>query len=178
MKKIIFWLTLIIIIIFVNFLVVRKENVIKHGQTVLLKLAPKDPRALMQGDYMRLRYTIADNLNKTLHLYRRASSTGKTNEPEIKSDGYLILELETNSVAKFVKIYAGETLLSNQCLIYYRNRRGIKIGAEKFFFKEGEENIYSKAKYGELKIDASGKSVLVGLRDKSLNKLGRDRFKN
>ena len=58
MKKIIFWLTLIIIIAYVNFLVAGKENIIRHGKTVFLELVPTDPKILMRGDYMRLRYAI------------------------------------------------------------------------------------------------------------------------
>ncbi|MFX7329222.1 GDYXXLXY domain-containing protein, partial [Acinetobacter baumannii] len=34
----------------------QKEMLLKEGQLVLLPLAPVDPRSLMQGDYMALRY--------------------------------------------------------------------------------------------------------------------------
>src|SRR5690606_39326084 len=40
--------------------VVHKQRVLATGQTVLLELAPVDPRSLMQGDYMQLSYAIAD----------------------------------------------------------------------------------------------------------------------
>lgn len=40
-------------------------------------------------------------------------------------------------------------------------------------FQEGDVNLYSKASYGELKVDASGSSVLVGLRGDDFRPLGR-----
>ena len=50
-------------------MVVQKEAVLEEGHLVLLALAPVDPRSLMQGDYMTLRYAVAvtvrDALSKT-----------------------------------------------------------------------------------------------------------------
>ena len=34
------------------------ERILSGGQTVLLELAPVDPRSLMQGDYMALNYAL------------------------------------------------------------------------------------------------------------------------
>ncbi|MDR0291522.1 MAG: GDYXXLXY domain-containing protein [Elusimicrobium sp.] len=34
----------------------QKEMVLKNGQTFYMELRPTDPRSLMQGDYMALRY--------------------------------------------------------------------------------------------------------------------------
>ena len=42
-----------------------------------------------------------------------------------------------------------------------------------YFFQEGKARIYSEAKYGELKVDESGASVLVGLRDRNFKPLGK-----
>ena len=39
-----------------------KEEILKNGKLVLLKLAPVDPRSLMQGDYMILNYEINQNV--------------------------------------------------------------------------------------------------------------------
>ena len=41
-----------------NIGIADKENTIAKGQKVYVPLAPVDPRSLMQGDYMRLRYTL------------------------------------------------------------------------------------------------------------------------
>ncbi|TCP95956.1 putative membrane protein [Cricetibacter osteomyelitidis] len=39
-----------------NYAVVDNENVLNNGKPIILKLAPVDPRSLMQGDYMELNY--------------------------------------------------------------------------------------------------------------------------
>ncbi|WP_341649050.1 GDYXXLXY domain-containing protein [Thauera humireducens] len=39
-----------------------REQTLAHGQVVLVQLAPVDPRSLMQGDYMALRFAIDNEL--------------------------------------------------------------------------------------------------------------------
>lgn len=55
-------------------------------------------------------------------------------------------------------------------------RRGSdsRLGAESFFFQEGNAKYYTGAKYGELRVAENGDSVLSGLRGKELEKLGPD----
>ena len=48
-----------IVLALVNLQIFGKEAIIRDGRTVLLRLAPVDPRSLIQGDYMALRYGIA-----------------------------------------------------------------------------------------------------------------------
>ena len=55
-KKIIILLNLVLVVVLFNVSVWKKEQVLAHGDLVLLQLAPVDPRSLMQGDYMELRY--------------------------------------------------------------------------------------------------------------------------
>ena len=171
MKKIIFWGTTLLIIIYINFLIFNKEKIIKNGQTVLLELVPVDPRSLIQGDYMRLRYAIANDFSK-LSAGNNINLADKPKE-KLGVEGYLILSLDTNNVASLVKIYHGGKLLSNQHLVFYRNRNGLRLGAESFMFQEGDASLYSKAKYGDLKVNNSGKSVLIGLRDKNFNPINK-----
>src|SRR5690606_9942359 len=46
----------------VNYAIYAKERVIRDGDVVFLELAPVDPRSLMQGDYMALRFRLADQI--------------------------------------------------------------------------------------------------------------------
>ena len=41
-----------------NVAIYRNERLLASGETLYLELAPVDPRSLMQGDYMRLRYAV------------------------------------------------------------------------------------------------------------------------
>ena len=45
--------------------------------------------------------------------------------------------------------------------------RSINIGAESYFFQEGDAEKFEKAVYGGLRVDNKGNSVLVGLFDEN-----------
>ena len=51
--------SLLIILALVNWSIAEKEKHLAEGKVVYLKLAPVDPRSLMQGDYMALRFRLA-----------------------------------------------------------------------------------------------------------------------
>ena len=56
MRKRVLWVVLGMILVVANFSIAGKERVLREGQTVLLQLAPLDPRSLIQGDFMALRH--------------------------------------------------------------------------------------------------------------------------
>jgi uncharacterized membrane-anchored protein len=136
----------------------EKEMTLVTGQMMLLELAPRDPRSLMQGDYMVLRYKITQTLGR---------------DPSAK-DGTLVVTLDDDGVATFKRFHSPETpLAAGEHLLRYRKRgSGIRLGAESFFFQEGHANYYGSAKYGELRVSDSGDSILVGLRGKEREPLG------
>lgn len=124
---------------------------LKSGRMVLLELAPADPRSLMQGDYMILRYTLADSIVE--RLPRR---------------GYCVIKLDSNNIASKVRFQSETTPLNNgEYLIEFTspNKGILNIGAESYFFQEGEAEKYEKAKYGAVRIDDKGNSLLTGLYD-------------
>ena len=53
---------LVVILGVINSQIVTKERTVREGAVVLLRLAPIDPRSLLQGDYMALRYRLADDV--------------------------------------------------------------------------------------------------------------------
>lgn len=164
-SKWIILLNMLILFAVMSFEIMDKEKTLKEGELVLLKLAPRDPRSLMQGDYMVLRY----------YETRTAFSTGKflggVNKIELESNrGYLIATLDSNRVAHRVRfqtkpepLYEGEYRIK-----YYKsNWASVSIGAESYFFEEGSAKKFEKARYGALRVHPSGESVLVGLYDDS-----------
>src|SRR3954471_136338 len=46
----------------VNASILAKERIKTQGERIFLALAPIDPRSLMQGDYMALRFELADKI--------------------------------------------------------------------------------------------------------------------
>ncbi|MCH2034099.1 MAG: GDYXXLXY domain-containing protein [Tenacibaculum sp.] len=148
---------LILLLVYFNYSIFKKETLLKEGQLVLLELAPVDPRSLMQGDYMRLRYNLSRN-----------------NDADIPKRGFCIVQLDSNNVASKVRFQKDPSSLNEGELpIEYTspNNWNINIGAESFFFQEGDAEKYEKAKYGGLKIDAKGNSLLIGLYDEHRAKI-------
>jgi uncharacterized membrane-anchored protein len=138
-------------------MIAKKEKTLSNGSEMLLRLLPRDPRSLMQGDYMALRYDIGERVPVS----------------QAASQGCIVASLDENHIAKFVRIYKGESLGPNEHLLFYRKRKGLRFGAESFFFQEGDAKLYAEAKYAELRVDESGRSVLVGLRGEDLRLLGK-----
>ena len=147
-----------ILLVYFNFSVVKKENLLKDGKLILLSLAPVDPRSLMQGDYMTLRYSISENLNVN----------------SLPKRGYCVVNLNPQGIAEKVRFQKNTTPLNKgEYLIEYNSpdQWNVNIGAESFFFQEGQAEKYEKAKYGAIKVDTKGNSLLVGLYDENLKNI-------
>jgi uncharacterized membrane-anchored protein len=130
-------------------LIIQKETTLAEGRTMLLHLAPRDPRSLMQGDYMVLRYRMAREVPND----------------QLQSKGTLVVKLDANNVASFVRVHKDEPLAEGEYLLAYRKRGELRLGAESFMFQEGHAKLYDRARFGELKVDKKGSSVLAGLCD-------------
>ena len=123
---------------------------------MLFELAPVDPRSLMQGDYMDLRYA--------------AAGQGRTKN-ELPKFGYGVVTLDENKVVKVLRYQASKTpITEGEFLIKYAiHRRGVSFGAESYFFEEGTGERFEEAKYGGLRVDEEGKSILIGLYDEAFD---------
>ena len=134
---------------------------LRDGTPLLIELAPVDPRSLIQGDYMRLEYRIARDISGSYEWPR---------------DGQIVVIGRCGQCRAFVRRHDGSTpLAAGEHLLVYRRRGGrIKIGTDAFFFQEGHAMRYDRAKFGELRVDASGESLLIGLRDENRRPLGAE----
>ena len=125
----------------VNMSIVAKENIRNNGERIYLRLAPVDPRSLMQGDYMALRFDIARQI------------------PADES-GSAALNVAPNGIASLNQDPHAQGLR-----IRYRIHDGqVWVGTNAYFFEEGTGERYAGATYGEFRVDrASGEAVLVAL---------------
>lgn len=149
-KKPLLILNLVLIVVLFNFSVYKKEQTLNKGTLVLLPLAPVDPRSLMQGDYMRLNYNY-----------------GQIPSWELAKRGYCVIQLNDSNVATVVRFQPSDKpLAAHERLVkYFIGSGGVRIGAESYFFEEGTGDKYANAKYGALRLDDKGNSVLYGLYD-------------
>lgn len=148
---------LILVLFLFNKSIFEKEKILSEGKLVLLKLAPVDPRSFMQGDYMRLNYDISNNI----------SSDG------ISKRGYCIVKLDKDGIGTRIRLQDNIKPLNEDeyAIVYTANNWRINIGAESYFFEEGQADKYEVAKYGGMKIDNHGNNILIGLYDENLKKI-------
>ncbi len=184
MHKIIAVITLLFALFVVNWSIYIKEKLLSEGNVVFLKLAPVDPRSLMQGDYMSLRFEMADQIRATLTQRLQLKSNTSSNK---SFDGLVEVELDDKSIASFLNITNAESIkqtASNQRTINqstanqvialkFRLRNSqIKLATNAYFFEEGAGNKLAQAKYGEFRVAINGELLLVALCDENLKKLG------
>ena len=141
------------ILVLFNISIYDREQTIANGETVFLQLAPLDPRSLMQGDYMQLRYAV-----------ERVAPVDRLEDHERR--GYLVLRGDARNVAGFVRFHDGEPLGQNEILVRFHKRfNRIRVVPDAFFFQEGDADVYADARFGVFKFDDRGRYLLVGLAD-------------
>lgn len=133
-----------------NYGIYEKQQIKDNGEILLLELAPVDPRSLMQGDYMHLRYAIERVVPGV--------------DPEtLPQQGYMVIQSDENKVARLVRFQADEPLQPHEKRLRFRRAHGLHIIPDSFLFQEGHAEFYEKAKYGVFKFDDTGEHLLVGL---------------
>lgn len=106
---------------------------------------------------MTLRYKIAEGI--------RSDSVAKR--------GFCVVKVQPNGVAVRERLQEDHLpLQEDEYLIEYTyGKRSINIGAESFFFEEGQGDKFESAKYGGVRVDNKGNSILTGLYDENLQKI-------
>lgn len=159
MRKLLFILSSVLVFAIFNHAIWQKEVTIASGETVYVELAPVDPRSLMQGDYMRLRYAIES----------------QTNVYETESRGYLVVLPDERGIARFQRLYDDKPLAAGEKLFHYQSQyQRVRIVPDSFMFQEGHAERYQNAKYGIFKFAAPDRYVLVGLADEELQAMGEE----
>ncbi len=141
-----------------NLSIWQKEQLIAHGKSVYVRLAPVDPRSLMQGDYMTLDFAMpsTDSLDRQqLPSAQRPFAVGK-----LAASG----ELTLTRIA-----LPGESIASDETKIELSPNDGRWIlVTNAWFFKEGDAQRWEQARYGEFRVMPDGRALLVGMRDEKL----------
>jgi uncharacterized membrane-anchored protein len=133
----------------VNWSIFAKERIKTGGERIYLELAPVDPRSLMQGDYMALRFSLASQI---------VAEAGGRAPLLLDGNGVATLNPDPEKAALHIR--------------YRVRNHQVWLGTNAYFFEEGSAERYTPARYGEFRIDRdSGEAVLVGLRDEKFNAL-------
>lgn len=160
---------LVMILALVNGYIYGKEKHLSEGKIVYLELAPVDPRSLMQGDYMDLRFELAEKLYQAL---AEAEENPGWRHEAAAGDGLVVVRLDERDIGSFQAIYKDQSLSENEILMRYRLRHGrIRFATNAYFFQEGRGECYESAQYGRFRVDDNGELLLTGLYDENLKQL-------
>ena len=181
----------------VNYKVQQFEDVLATGKPIVLKIAPVDPRSLMQGDYMILNYAILSEFQQsqvlpesneslesnesidTLESNETTETTETTGIDESSPSGnkaYILVHLDKNHVATFCEAQSEIPTDFKHCTpnvylpIRYNGSWHPKLPSQDYFFAEGKGEYYAQAEYAEYRFK-DGILLLARLLDKDLKGL-------
>ena len=160
----------------VNYKVQQFEDVLATGKPVVLKIAPADPRSLMQGDYMVLNYAILSDLQQSQFSSESNETTGIDESSPSEKKAYILVHLDKNHVATFCEEQSEIPTDFKHCTpnvylpIRYKGGWLPKLPSQDYFFAEGKGEYYAQAEYAEYRFK-DGILLLARLLDKDLKGL-------
>ncbi|MCA0991937.1 GDYXXLXY domain-containing protein [Guptibacillus hwajinpoensis] len=152
------WLVVILMVSFVAYNGIKNEVALQSGKEIRLALTPVDPRSMLQGDYVTLRYDIstlpgATNLpaNKKIKVI-----LSPTSEKTYEYGGYYKIEGNWN------KPYepSDKDVVVNG--ITYSDH-DVQYGIESFFIPEGEGQVVEDKTMAIIKVSENGNALLLEL---------------
>lgn len=149
----------------VDYSIARKQRLIAKGRPVYVKLAPVDPRSLMQGDFMRLSYDLPGVGWR---------GRGDAEPPMLwGARPRVAVTLDAQGVAQEPKLLAPGDAPPPGTLVLTLTPKdgGWTFVSDAWFFKEGEAARWQAAKYGEFRVDEDGRALLVGVVGEGLKPL-------
>ena len=169
-KKILLIINIVILFVVTGFSANKEEGYKKSDSYFYLELAPVDPRSLLQGDYMTLNYDITDKAQEIIFngIY---DSKDENNKFLDMRKGYIVVSLDENKVAKFVKLSKEKTDEKDLLFIAFKSDGfNVNINANSYLFQEGTGDKYENARYSKVVL-VDNKLRLVDLRDKDFKEI-------
>ena len=113
--------SLAFILMLVNWSIAGKESHLTVGKIVYLDIVPVDPRSLMQGDYMALRFGLADQVFSALPKTRERRGW---RQDVAASDAFVVVSLDERRIGTFKSLDTKQSLSSGDVRMRYRIRNG------------------------------------------------------
>ncbi|RSK26762.1 DUF2157 domain-containing protein [Bacillus sp. HMF5848] len=147
---------------YMGFAAFSAEALLQNGVTIKLKLAPIDPRSLLQGDYVRLNYDIS-TIEDLQHI-------------ELHHNQLVEIVLQKNKVTgiyQYANVYSVNgsfnttyTAQPDDVIITgrYDGWNNVYYGIETYFVPEGTGlDVQENANYAIVKVGENGNAILQGL---------------
>lgn len=145
------------VLVAINVAIWQKQDLISHSRAVYVELAPLDPRSLMQGDFMRLRFRLPP---------------GRESSRSTPDALFAVGTIDQRGILTLVRYHNGTPIGPHEMLIGLVEKHGqVQLVTDAWYFEEGTAAQWAKARFGEFRVDAKGKALLVGLRDPNLEPL-------
>lgn len=150
--------TAALVLLAVNLQIRSSEDLLAHGRSFYLQLAPVDPRSLMQGDYMVLNFELANQLQQQLSPHDQS--------------GQAVIRLDSRGVGQTIRVLQSDWQPEQEVLLNFR-RSGWRVymGSDAYFFEEGQGERFERARFGHFRADGKGRALLVELCDEALQPL-------
>ena len=163
----------LLILIPLNYKVQQFEDVLATGKPVVLKIAPVDPRSLMQGDYMALSYAILNDIRANLNESEDGVTLAK--EKKHPSKVYALIHQDEQGVATLCQVEDSppndfKDCVANVYLPVNTFKWLPELPSQEYFFAEGKGQHYAQAEYAEYRFK-NGILLLARLLDKDLKAL-------
>lgn len=155
------WILIALIVLQFGWLgwqIASSEYLLAHGQEIKLELQPIDPRSLLQGDYVTLRYEISNITEEAWQPYDQVQ---------------LVLRADEDGIYRYAGIYrlgeeysrpyepqAHDVLITGR----YDGYSGLVFGIESYFVPEGTGLAWEReARYAYVNVAANGNALLTHL---------------
>ncbi|RZG86179.1 GDYXXLXY protein [Acinetobacter sp. WCHAc060033] len=175
MKKNIPIVLAVLSVVFFIGLILKNEQHLRHSDSIFIRLAPVDPRSLIQGDYMVLNYDLsfAGLPVQNSQIDIPTSVTVIQNKPKLMA--YVVLDdqrrvVKTGFDPRLLDMYPK---FSHRIVLKNPDNRlnALYPASNSFLFAEGLAECYQAAQYAEFKVDEKGNPLLASLRGEDLKDL-------
>lgn len=146
------------------------------GDDLYVPLLPADPRSLLQGDYMALNYELnihnpniktenANNDDESLNDESETDFSWEYTNSKLDNQHELTLWISKDNHNILTNSYFDKTQNTTPLIVKNPSNwlGGLYPASRSFFFAEGLGECYENAKFAHLKVDKTGKPLLVGL---------------
>lgn len=146
-----------------------KEQLMKNGEILYLKIAPRDPRSFMMGDYMTLSYQIENEI-QTRNF---EAITGKNISDIYKRKSQNVaVKRNSDGLAIKARYYYGGKLARDEYILHGQsNFFNFRILPNEYLFQEGKAKNFANAEYAQFRVDKKGNAIIECLLDKNFNRL-------
>ena len=145
-------------VIFILGTVYNNEKKLNSAKEIVVKLAPLDPRSIMQGDYVVLDYDFSRAARKAIKKKRL-----KKIKVVLSPQNNVYVFDRIISPTQKVTLKKDEVIMNGK--VTKRNR--VHFGIENFFIEEGTGlEVERKAKFAILKVTSKGEAFIIKLLEK------------